>query len=188
MCLLSFFFGYFVRTPLGWQHFDFVCARETKKRVKYWPDHFLCATYNTWTDFLGHHVWAIYIYGCFHRYWISLHIDESTSEVDFFVIVHVYRGLFLVPPKSTRIISSFILSFSATNPMRHLPHEGEFCRDCFGAEECWGSGITHHIRACSSERIHLISLKQRTWSSAEFNSVFIYTCINPRKYVKMEFK
>lgn len=84
MCLLLFFFGSFVRIPLGGQYFHFVCATETKKRAKYCHDHFLCATYNTWTDFLGHHVWAIYICGYFQRYCISLHIDESTSEVDFF--------------------------------------------------------------------------------------------------------
>jgi len=52
------------------------------------------------------------------------------------VIVHVYRYLFPVPPKSTRIINFFISSFSGINPMRYLPDEGEFCRDCFGAEEC----------------------------------------------------
>lgn len=81
-------------TPLGWQHSCFVCARETKKRVKIFPwPHFLgnleyldillrsqsLANLCTWqlSETVQH---------------LSLHIDESTSEVNFSVIVHAHRG------------------------------------------------------------------------------------------------
>lgn len=146
MCL-SFFFGCFVRTSLGRQDFHFVCARETKKRVKHWPDHFLCATYNTWTDFLSYHVWAIYICGCFQRYWISLDIDESASEVDIFVIVDAYRDLFLVPPKSTRIISLFCL-FLPQTPWGTGPTKGSSAGTVLGQRSAEEVGL--HITSGSA--------------------------------------
>lgn len=104
----------------------------------------------------------------------------------YLAIVHVYRGTsFMILPILTIITKFFISSFSSTHPMKYLPHEREVCRDCFGAPKWWGSGIMQHIKECNFDRIDLISnpvsLKQRTWPSSEFNSVLIYTCINPRK-------
>lgn len=169
MCLLSFLFGYFVRTLLQWQHFRFVSARPTK-RLKNWPDHFLCATYNTWTDFLDYHVRAIFICVCFQRCWISMHIAESTLEVDFFVvIVHVYRGLVLVPPKTTRIIYFFISLFSTTNPWSIKRSSAGTILEEKSAEE-----VRLHIPLGSA------ALKAFTWfhwskgHGQQFNSVLIY--------------